>query len=172
MEKICIAKRRRRDLFIDREKAGERRVTGMRMHLPLQPEQGRNDSRDSARTISIDLTPEQSKMIRSCDDLSPGRTCVVNLETAQTDGGHVIFNFRLVPLYGGRMLNSLDVCTMLQISRWSLRKLVRTSKMDSYRVGRLRRFLLEDVLHYLSHSREVPQGNDHTGADSMSAGIH
>jgi hypothetical protein len=172
MEKICIVKRRRRDLFIDREKAGERNVTGMRVHLPLQPDQGRSGSKDSARTLSIDLTPEQSKVIRSCDELHPGRTCVVNLETTQTDGGHVVFNFRLVPLYGGRMLNSLDVCTMLQISQWSLRKLVRTSKMDSYRVGRLRRFLLEDILHYLSHSREMSQSNDHTGAGPISAGIH
>ena len=172
MEKICIVKRRRRDLFIDRERAGEKNVTGMRVHLPVPPDQGTTGPKDPTRTISIDLTPEQSKVIRSCDELSPGRTCVIDVETAQKDGEHVVFNFRLVPLYGGRMLNSLDVCNMLQISKWSLRKLVRMNKMDSYRVGRLRRFLLEDVLHYLSHSRETRQNSDHTGAGSTGAGIH
>jgi excisionase family DNA binding protein len=172
MEKICIVKRRRRDLSIDRERAGEKNVTGMRVHLSAPPDQGNTGPKDPTRTISIDLTPEQSKVIRSCDELSPGRTCVIDVETAQKDGEHVVFNFRLVPLYGGRMLNSLDVCNMLQISKWSLRKLVRMNEMDSYRVGRLRRFLLEDVLHYLSHSRETRQNNDHTGAGSTDAGIH
>ena len=172
MEKICIVKRRRRDLFIDRERAGEKSVTGMRVHLPVQPDQGNSGPKDLAKTISIDLTPEQSKVIRSCDELSPGRTCVVNLETAQKDGAQVVFNFRLVPLYGGRMLSSQDVCSMLQISKWSLRKLVKMNRMDSYRVGRLRRFLLEDVLHYLSHCREIKQRDDHTGAGSIGAAIH
>jgi len=170
MEKICIVKRRRRDLLVERERTGERNVTGMRVRMPLQPDRKEPDSRDPVRTISIDLTSEQSEVVRSCDELSPGRTCVVDVETTQKEGEHVVFNFRLVPLYGGRMLNSLDVCNMLQISKWSLRKLVRMNKMDSYRVGRLRRFLLEDVLHYLSHSRETQQGKDYAGAVSTNAG--
>ena len=172
MEKICIVKRRRSSLLIDRETAGEKNVTGMRARAPLQPDRNGHDSTDPAKTISIDLTPEQSRVIRSCDELSPGRTCVVDVETAQKDSGHVVFNFRLVPLYGGRMLDSLDVCNMLRISKWSLRKLVRMNKMDSYRVGRLRRFLLEDVLHYLSHSRETQQSKDYAGAASTNAGIN
>ncbi len=77
------------------------------------------------------------------------------LETKRQDNGRVIFNFSLAPLYGGKMLCSKEVCKMLEISRSFLRKMVRTGQIDSYKIGRLRRFLLEDVLHYLSNSREL-----------------
>lgn len=77
------------------------------------------------------------------------------LETKRQDNGRVIFNFSLAPLYGGKMLCSKEVCKMLEISRSFLYKMVRTRRIDSYKIGRLRRFLLEDVLHYLSSSREL-----------------
>jgi excisionase family DNA binding protein len=39
---------------------------------------------------------------------------------------------------------------MLQISRSFLRKLVKNGTIKSYKIGKLRRFLLEDILDYLS----------------------
>lgn len=39
---------------------------------------------------------------------------------------------------------------MLQISRSFLTKLIKAGQMKSYKLGRLRRFLLEDILEYLS----------------------
>jgi len=40
---------------------------------------------------------------------------------------------------------------MLQISKSFLQKLVNEKKINSYKLGRRRRFLLEDILEYLSN---------------------
>jgi excisionase family DNA binding protein len=48
---------------------------------------------------------------------------------------------------------------MLQISNSLLMNLVKSRKIRSYKVGRLRRFLLQDVLDYLSRSEEVSGGS-------------
>jgi len=53
------------------------------------------------------------------------------------------------------MLKSEHVCQMLQISRSLLMNLVKSRKIRSYKIGRLRRFLLEDILDYLSKSEEI-----------------
>ena len=155
MEKICIVKRRRQDLFARSD--GEQPKDPLRREeatlVPLRP--AGTSLPGTASIISLELTPDQSKAIQSRAELSPGKACMVTLETAGAEPGCVVFSFRFAPLYGGRMLSPSDVCTMLRISRGSLAKLVRGQKIDSYRIGRLRRFLLEDVLHYLSSSREA-----------------
>ena len=61
-----------------------------------------------------------------------------------------------------KMLTSSDVRDMLQVSRAFLTKLVRVGKLKSYKIGRLRRFSLEDILALLSESTEVlVKGEDH-----------
>ena len=157
MEKICIVKRRRRDLFAVPDLAEERNERILAVSVPpsnLLPEK---ESRQSGKVISIELTPEQSEAMGSRVDLTPGKAFVLNLEAAEPQRGHMVFSFRLAPLYGGRMLSPGEVCVMLRISRSSLAKLVKSRKMDSYRIGRLRRFLFEDVLHYLGHSKEFQE---------------
>jgi excisionase family DNA binding protein len=157
MEKICIVKRRRRDLFPvpDRMEESKERSFGTG---PVE-QAGFTDRnvREQTRVISMELTPEQSKAIESRMDIAPGRAFVVNLEKAGPESGHMVFSFRLAPLYGGRMLSPGEVCAMLRISRSFLAKLVRIRKLESYKIGRLRRFLFEDILHYLGHSREFPE---------------
>ena len=103
----------------------------------------------------MELTHEQAMMFQSGIDLAQGRTYMVYLETKRQESGRIIFNFSPVPLYGGKMLCSKEVCGMLEVSRSFLRKMVRAGQMDSYKIGRLRRFLLGDVLHYLSNSRDL-----------------
>jgi excisionase family DNA binding protein len=49
---------------------------------------------------------------------------------------------------------------MLQISNSLLMNLVKSKKIRSYRVGRLRRFLLQDVLDYLSRSEELSESSE------------
>jgi len=46
---------------------------------------------------------------------------------------------------------------MLQISKSFLQKLVNEKKLNSYKLGRMRRFLLEDILEYLSNDEEFAQ---------------
>jgi len=73
----------------------------------------------------------------------------------RSDEGEIVFNFYFKQVYLSRMLTTSDVCTMLQISRAFLSRLVRTGKLKSYKIGRLRRFSLEDILGYLGESAEV-----------------
>jgi excisionase family DNA binding protein len=49
---------------------------------------------------------------------------------------------------------------MLQISRSFLQKIIHEKKLNSYKLGRMRRFLLEDILEYLSSDAEVAQLNN------------
>jgi excisionase family DNA binding protein len=154
MEKICLARRRRRDLSLE-ERATVVPAGTMLPRTAMLP--ARCAPAGSPKTISLELTEEQSGIIQSGAGLTPGRACLVALETREAESGHVIFTFRLAPLFGGKMLSPSDVSAMLRISRSSLARLTKTHKLDSYRIGRLRRFLLEDVLHYLSQIREFPE---------------
>lgn len=155
MEKICIVKRRKRDYFSELEGGaeGDKGRPGECLSLPVRPASIESQGA-TKKVVSLPLTPEQASMIRSRGELSPGRACIVDMETALHEKDLVILNFRLTPLYGGRMLSPKDVCRMLQVSKESLRKLVKTHRIDSYRIGNLRRFLLEDVLYYLSQQKE------------------
>jgi excisionase family DNA binding protein len=58
------------------------------------------------------------------------------------------------------MLAPNQVCQMLQVSRSFLQKIIHENKVKSYKLGRMRRFLLEDILEYLSNDAEVTQLND------------
>jgi excisionase family DNA binding protein len=49
---------------------------------------------------------------------------------------------------------------MLQVSRSFLQKLVHGNKIKSYKLGRMRRFLLEDILEYLSSEVDFMQPSD------------
>lgn len=160
MEKICIAKRRRANIFPQADGLGEDRSDepSHTMLVPVRPAE--SFSQGSANVISMELTPAQSRLIQSHARLSAGRTYVVDLETEKANEGLVIFNFRIAPFHGGRMLSPRDVCGMLKISRSSLTRLVRSHEVDSYKIGRLRRFLLEDVLHYLGRNEGWMQGRE------------
>ncbi len=108
---------------------------------------------DEEQIFSIELTPQQSQVVRSMNlikDLVNGKHQGVKISMEQAEGGKTAFNFHFKPVYTTRMLNSKDVATMLQISRSFLYKLVRMKEIKSYKIGKLRRFLLEDVIDYLS----------------------
>ncbi|MCE5212327.1 MAG: helix-turn-helix domain-containing protein, partial [Deltaproteobacteria bacterium] len=53
-----------------------------------------------------------------------------------------------------RMLAPNQVCQMLQVSRSFLQKIIHENRIKSYKLGRMRRFLLEDILEYLSNDAE------------------
>ena len=159
MEKICIAKRRANYPPLELHRPERQSVVQPVEDVFLRAVPEDSAPRATERAVSMELTHEQSLMFRSGIDLAPGRACMVYLETKRQDNRRVIFNFSLAPLYGGKMLCSKEVCSMLEVSRGFLRKMVRTGQIDSYKIGRLRRFLLEDVLHYLSNSRDLFRGS-------------
>ena len=157
MEKICIAKRRRREQFggPDGPGAEGRQAQAGSALLPVRT--GTGPSQGGANVISMELTPAQARLIQNRARLYPGRTYVMSLEETEAKAGLVVFNFRMAPFHGGRMLRPPDVCGMLKISKSSLARLVKAREIDSYRIGRLRRFLLEDILRYLGQNGQWTQ---------------
>lgn len=174
MDKISIVKRRKKEFWeperehspgVDTE-VGEDELTEMPtsvLHLssgntdkgiitPHAPEKNINE------TISINLTPEQYDLVKSSQYVKyflNGEASGVSLDMQKHRNGQIIFNFQFRKVDTVKMLKSEHVCRMLQISNSTLIKLVKLKKMRSYKIGRLRRFLLQDILDYLSRSEEV-----------------
>jgi excisionase family DNA binding protein len=51
------------------------------------------------------------------------------------------------------MLNPVQVCRMMQISRSLLNRMILEKKIKSYKIGRLRRFFLNDILENLKQQQ-------------------
>lgn len=62
-----------------------------------------------------------------------------------------------------RLLSGEEVCRILQVSRSFLKRLAARGDLRSYKIGRLRRFLLEDVLEYLGSRGIFSAGNSRSG---------
>jgi excisionase family DNA binding protein len=108
--------------------------------------------------LSIRLTLTQSGVVKShpyfrllLGDEVDGSSVGVQ----RSEDGEIVFNFYFKQVYMMKMLTGSDVCDMLQVSRAFLAKLVRDGKLRSHKIGRLRRFSLEDVLAHLSESTAV-----------------
>ncbi|OPY70993.1 MAG: Helix-turn-helix domain protein [Syntrophorhabdus sp. PtaU1.Bin002] len=166
MEKICIVKRRikvsaaaNQEVFGDErqepmvnEATGGQRSTSVENNKQHVLPDG-IIVKDEDHVIRIQLTPQQCKVVRSNGCLSQllGRILGnVDLDLEQYEDGQIVFNIHLKQVNGANMLSSKNVCQMLQISRSFLRKLVKNGIIKSYKIGKLRRFLLEDILDYLS----------------------
>jgi excisionase family DNA binding protein len=52
-----------------------------------------------------------------------------------------------------RLLKTEEVVHMLRISKGYLRKIIRQGELKSYKLGRLRRVMFDDVLSYLEGSQ-------------------
>jgi len=115
-------------------------------------------------TVSLTLTQEQIKTIRSSSPL----LSVFNGELAggsaelQYRDEPVTIKFALEQLAPVRLLMSEEVVQMLRISNGFLKTIVRDGRLKSYKVGKGRRYMLEDVLSYLEDSlnpHNAPQDN-------------
>lgn len=127
MEKICIVKRRRP-------------VQENRLLPQVEPQ-----AQDHSPLLSLELTSQQAETVRS-------NTYFQHL---YSDSGAPIFlNFHFAENLPQKMLTCKDICRMLQVSRHTLDKLVKSGQIRSYRIGRLRRFSTENVMNYLAHGCE------------------
>jgi excisionase family DNA binding protein len=113
----------------------------------------------SERFFSIILTQEQSSILSSAkyiNDLINGIIEDPFLHLKLKSDGRIVLSFSLTEPHL-RMLRCSQVCQMLQISRSFLQKLIHENEINSYKIGRLRRFILEDILNYLiQHIESVP----------------
>ena len=160
LEKFCIVKRRKQGLedpFPSLFPPSEEKVDSWQN--PPNPTK-EMDSKEEP-VLSLNLTPIQARAIRS-----GGILPILNTETPKTfnmdlrheEDGAIIFNFHL---HNFMMLNPLQVCQMMQISRSLLNRMVVEKRIKSYKIGRLRRFFLNDIIENLSESRlEKPINED------------
>jgi excisionase family DNA binding protein len=181
MEKLCIVKRRSRPeergedsttTIVSRERETAVQELDVR-EIANEPTLERTDSfnvhdgdtlifkevaGEEEQIFSIQLTPQQSQVVQSMNcikDLLSGKHHGVKMSMEETADGNTAFNFHFKPVYTTRMLNAQDVAVMLQISKSMLYRLVKEKDLKSYKVGKLRRFLLEDVVEYLSGSLQA-----------------
>ena len=180
MEKICIVRRRKRN--IQGAGAGADYIPGkemmpdqglgvvwsqaVRKHIGVP---GRESfpagemTGDPNGMVSFDLTPEQCRVIRSghfSQYLSSEMSKDVALNVRQREDGEISLNFYFDQANTPTMLRAKQVCEMLQISRSFLGDLVKTKGLRSYKVGRLRRFSLEDVLAFLAGDERANDAED------------
>jgi excisionase family DNA binding protein len=117
----------------------------------------------SSSVISITMTKEQSALLLQSEyikELLSGAKSDPSLDIKINPDGRISLNYHFNDSLLLRMLSPNQVCQMLQISRSFLQKIINEKKLNSYKLGRMRRFLLEDILEYLSSDTEVTQLNN------------
>jgi excisionase family DNA binding protein len=175
MEKICIVRRRKKEPqkmddstssiagveTIEAERSSEVLSSSMPWSFCHDEREGNPPEtwvHDNDQILSFELTPEQSEIVQSNQyirSLLNQTSGNLSLDVQRGESGQLILNFYEQKVHRVTMLKPDEVCQMLQVSKWFLMKLVREKKMRSYKMGRLRRFSLEDVLEYLAGSEEV-----------------
>lgn len=117
----------------------------------------------SSSVISITMTKEQSDLLKQSEyikELLSGAKNDPSLDIKINTDGRISLNYHFNDSMVLRMLSPNQVCQMLQISRSFLQKIINDKKLNSYKLGRMRRFLLEDILEYLSSDAEITQLNN------------
>jgi len=117
----------------------------------------------SSSVISITMTKEQSALLLQSEyikELLSGAKSDPSLDIKINPDGRISLYYHFNDSLLLRMLSPIQVCQMLQISRSFLQKIINEKKLNSYKLGRMRRFLLEDILEYLSIDTEVTQLNN------------
>lgn len=156
MEKICIVKRRTNISSELRKEDNYALVNNYGIHSEenyVFEEPSENKNHD----LSFNLTSEQSELIRSnhhINSLTNGETNSFVLNMQKEEKGQTVFKFHFRESDTVQLLKTKEACHMLQISSGFLMKLVKGRKLKSYKLGRLRRFLLEDILNYLTENNE------------------
>jgi excisionase family DNA binding protein len=177
MEKLCIVRRRKPEIrigfgasgsldhqVVDGPKHREIRASNRpssAWEYPLRCDVPESDD----QRLSIALTPTQANVVKShaySKLLLGAEADGSSVGVQRSEEGEIVFNFYFKQVYLSKVLTASDVCNMLQVSRAFLGRLVRAGKLRSYKIGRLRRFSLEDILAHLSESAEVlVKGEDH-----------
>jgi excisionase family DNA binding protein len=107
--------------------------------------------------LTMPMTPGESRFLPLADAEKGTLKIISGIAVDQPilEEGRVTFNFRLKTDETLKMLKPEQVCQMLQISKTFLVKLVKKKTLRSYKFGRLRRFLLADVIDYMTRSEDI-----------------
>jgi excisionase family DNA binding protein len=145
MEKLCIVKRRKTGYGGDGS-------TGI----------AAGETTAASPVLSFELTPQQTSIMTGNSNFR--RLCGEN-------PSQVFFNLHFSTGSNIRMLTVANVCDMLQVSKTTVRKLVNTALLPSVKIGRLRRFFMDDILDYLSGccTARAPRGTTEIHAEVLVA---
>jgi excisionase family DNA binding protein len=112
----------------------------------------------AAKKVSLTLTQDQMKTLR----FDPHMASLL-YETNQAVSGRVehgdgemTIQLELPSLPPVRLLKLDEVSRMLQVSKGCLHRILTEGKLRSYKIGRLRRVMLDDILSYLQSQQEWP----------------
>jgi excisionase family DNA binding protein len=174
MDKICIVKLRKKmtnPATLEEEcgqgnRAGEgQTMSGLsfsgaenRGTCGVHDRNGMTDrEKDAAnRTVSLMLTPEQTRVLHSNPNLLSffNGAAAKGFSAAKQRDETIVFKFAFEPVPPVRLLKMEEVVHMLRISKGYLTKIIRQGELKSYKLGRLRRIMFDDVLSYLEGSQE------------------
>ncbi len=169
MEKICIVRRRNRNSHDTSERGAYFLHNNAKTAVDIEdassgtlqnPTQSGSDIiggyherfQEKSRITSFELTPKQAEFIQANNYFKhlQREHNDVEVNVRKEGDGRIIFSFFFQKSDSLNLLKPEHVCRMLQISRSSLMRFVKAKKIKSYKIGRLRRFSMEDVLDYLS----------------------
>jgi excisionase family DNA binding protein len=146
MEKISIVKRRKAD-----DNNTEKYVGGsFRKVIEQKPVE--NDACTANAYEMLDYHIKNTNDLKDIN-ISGNNPYEIKIEKRETEDGRLILNLNFASVQSQRMLTSADVCIMLKISKYLLRRLVREKEIGCYRIGKLKRFLLDDILTYIQRSK-------------------
>jgi len=176
MEKISIVKLRKKNMSAtserspsvtsDRVAVNGNRVMDLSSYTarkyfnskdPAYEVSSRENERIEKQEIEMALTVQQSRFLKSNRHmqqlLEERHGCVSQMEGHE--GTPIIIKFEFEKIGPVRMLKSDEVAKMLRISTGFLYTLVRNKRLKSYKVGRLRRFMLDDVIEYIENNERT-----------------
>ncbi|MBM4055186.1 MAG: helix-turn-helix domain-containing protein [Planctomycetes bacterium] len=157
MEKLCIVKRRKQGFLENDFNA----LSVLSNHADIHSAENSTTQEplhQDNNVITFRLTQEQCDVVKSNEYINSLTNTTSNdslLHLRQQSAGQIIFKFYLEKPDSLKMLKPRQVCQMLQISKSYLKKLVLNQKIKSYKLGKLRRFSMDDVLDYLAKNVEI-----------------
>jgi excisionase family DNA binding protein len=115
----------------------------------------RTDAAD--RAVSLPLTRDQVRALQShpCMASLRGAACAKTCAAIRRSDEAVVIQLELPALPPVRLLKPDEVTQMLRVSRSYLHRILSEGQLKSYKFGRLRRIMLDDVLSYLEAHQEL-----------------
>jgi excisionase family DNA binding protein len=146
MEKISIVKRRKADDSNTEKNAGG----FFRKVIEQKPVENNTGEVDAYELHDYTLKNESNSESINISGENPYE---IEIKKVESEDGKIILNLNFASVQSQRMLTSADVCIMLKISKYLLQRLIREKEIRCYKIGKLKRFLLEDILTYIQRSK-------------------
>jgi excisionase family DNA binding protein len=107
--------------------------------------------------VTLTLTEQQMRTLGSNPHLMSliGGEFTGSPSSTGRDAAPLVIQFQFAATMPLQMLKTGEVIGMLRISKNYLGKMIREGNLKSYKIGKLRRFLLDDILSYLSENCDL-----------------